>query len=473
MSLNPEELIKPASQLSQEDLAGLLKVSPALYLELLTKTKGEPTKLEPYQINFLNDRSKFRIVAKSRQIGFSYIISGEGLHRISTSPGKKVNYVSINQKEASDKINYAKQFYYSIPEQSGFKAPVYTSAEFEFSLHNHPNTSYMISQPASAAVRGGEKDVYFDEFAFVRDARKLYDAAIPATTRGDGRLTVVSTPLGQSGLFFEMANDRARYPEYSVHIVPWWECSIMSIDPAESTALAPDFDTDQRVKRWGTDSIKSIYNNMGLDAFQQEYECSFADESVNFYPWGLIVNCVDDELNQKDYDPNLSYVIGIDIAKKIDKTVVTVATVDDETGNITIHKTFETQDDYSKQVEFFNKLIADIKPNRVTVDATGVGGVIAEQLVSKHGGIVEAVTFTNANKERWATTFKGDMQMGKVRFPRKRELLAEIHAIERKKTEAGNYQFRARSDGHDDYFWSAMLAIYGMGRKAPAINFAW
>jgi hypothetical protein len=65
------------------------------------------------------------------------------------------------------------------------------------------------------------------------------------------------------------------------------------------------------------------------------------------------------------------------------------------------------------------------------------------------------------------------MQMGKVRFPRKRELLAEIHAIERKKTEAGNYQFKARSDGHDDYFWSAMLAIYGMGRKAPAINFAW
>ena len=50
---------------------------------------------------------------------------------------------------------------------------------------------------------------------------------------------------------------------------------------------------------------------------------------------------------------------------------------------------------------------------------------------------------------------------------------AEIHAIERKKTEAGNYQFKARSDGHDHYFWSAMLAIYGMGRKAPAINFAW
>ena len=155
MSLNPEESTLLGSQLSPQDLADLLKVSPALYLELLTQTKGEPTKLEPYQINFLNDKSKFRVVAKSRQIGFSWVISGEGLHRIATNPGKKVNYVSINQKEASDKINYAKQFYYSIPELSGFKAPIYTSAEFEFSMHNHPNTSYMISQPASAAIRGG------------------------------------------------------------------------------------------------------------------------------------------------------------------------------------------------------------------------------------------------------------------------------------------------------------------------------
>jgi phage FluMu gp28-like protein len=450
-----------------------LKESPSLFLELLTETKGMPTKLEPYQIRFLNDKSKFRIVAKSRQIGFSYIISGEGLHRILTNRSKKVNYVSINQKEASDKVNYAKQFYFSIPELSGFRAPIYTSAEFEFSLHNHPDTSYLISQPASSAVRGGEKDVYFDEFAFIRDARKLYDAAIPATTRGDSRLTIVSTPLGQSGLFFEIANDRARYPEYSVHVVPWWECSIMTIDPAESTALAAEYDTPERVNRWGTDSIKSIFNNMGIDSFRQEYECSFADESVNFYPWGLIVQNVDDELLGKAYDPSLKYCIGIDLAKKVDKTVVTVAHLDEETGVKTIVKTFETQDDYEKQVQFFEKLIADLKPLRVTVDATGVGAVIAERLVASHGGIVEPVVFTQSLKENWATSFKSDLQTGKIRMPRHRDLLHEIHSIERRKSEAGNYLFRARDNEHDDYYWSAMLALYGVGRKSPAINFAW
>lgn len=432
-----------------------------------------PTRLEPYQTRFLNDRSKFRIVVKSRQIGFSWIIAGEGLHRVTTMPNKKVNYVSINQKEAADKIVYAKSFYHSIPKESGFRVPVYTSAEFEFSLHDHPNTSYLVSQPASSAIRGGEKDVYFDEFAFVRDARKLYDAAIPATTRGNSRLTIVSTPLGQSGTFFEIANDRSRFPEYTVHTVPWWECSIMSVDTAESTALAADFDTDQRVKRWGTDSIRSIYNNMGLDSFQQEYECSFADESVNFYPWGLIVDCVDDELNSMLLPPDLQYNIGIDVAKKVDKTVVTISSVDEQSGISTIHKTFETRDPYSEQVAFFKALIKDLHPQRVTIDATGVGAVIAEGLVSEFGGIVEAVTFTNANKEKWSTSFKGDLQMKRVRFPRKRELLSEIHGIERKKSEAGNYIFKAKGDAHDDYFWSAMLSLYGQGRVSPTIGFAW
>lgn len=439
----------------------------------MTTTKKEPTRLELYQARFLNDFSKFRAVAKARQIGFSWVMSGEILHRIVTNPGKEVNVVSINQKEASKKIVFAKNFYYTIPQESGFRPPIYTNAEFEFSVYNHPDTSYFISQPASSAIRGGEKDVYFDEFAFIRDSRKLYDAAVPATTRGNSRLTIVSTPLGQSGLFFEIVKDRVRYPEYTVHVVPWWECSIMTRDVAESTALAPDYDTDVRVRKWGTPAIVSIYNNMGIDAFQQEYECSFADETAAFYPWELIVGCARDELNNQPYVQGISYNIGIDVAKVIDKTVVTVSTSNEETGLTEIHKTFETRDAYAKQIEEFEKLIDAIKPSRVSIDATGVGAVIAEHLTAKYGGIIEAIVFTREKKEQWATRFKADMQSGRVAFPRKRELMSEIHSIERKKSDVGNYIFRAREGEHDDYYWSAMLSLYGEGRVPPNIGFAW
>ena len=385
-----------------------------------------------------------------------------------------MNIVSINQKEASDKVDYAKATYHSIPSESGFKPPIYTSAEYEFSLHLPPYTSYIVSQPSSSAIRGGEKDIYLDEAAFIRDANKLYEAAIPATTRGNSRMTVVSTPLGQSGLFFDIAKDRHKYPEYSVHIVPWWECSIMSIDVAESIALAPDFDTETRVRRWGTISIKSIFNSMDLDAFQQEYECSFADESVSYFPWELITACVDDNLsNNEPWRSDLQYHIGIDIARKVDKTVVTVSSVDEDTGVSTLHRLWESQETYEDQATTFERLITDIKPTRVTIDATGVGAVIAERLRTKFGGIIEPVVFTLHNKEVWSTQFKGDLQSGMVKMPRKRELLQEIHGIERKKSEAGNYLYRAKDHGHDDYYWATVLSLYGEGRQAPSIGFAW
>jgi phage FluMu gp28-like protein len=421
----------------------------------------------------MNDFSKFRLVVKSRQIGYSWIIAGEGLHRIFTNPGKTVNYVSINQKEAAGKIVYAKNFYHSIPEAIRREAPVFRDAEFEFSLHTSPDTSTLVSQPASSAIRGGEKDVYLDEFAFIPKSQELFDAAMPATTRGNSRMTLVSTPLGQSGLFFDIANDRVRYPEFTLHTVPWWECSIMSTDVWESTALAHGYDTDQRVLRWGTPSIRAIFSSLDLEAFQQEYECSFADESVSYYPWGLIVSCVDDELGNNEYDPTLPYNIGIDIAKKVDKTVVTVSTTDEETGHQRIVKTFEMRSNYEDQYIEMDRLIDKIKPQRVSVDATGVGAMIAEKLVNKYGGMVEPIVFTRDQKETWATSFKRDLQMKAVSFPRKRELLDEIHTLERKKSEVGNYIFKAREGKHDDYYWSAMLSLYGQGRVAPTIGFAW
>lgn len=379
----------------------------------------------------------------------------------------------MNQKEASGKIVYAKNFYHSIPEAIRKQAPVFRDAEFEFSLHNSPDTSALVSQPASSAIRGGEKDVYLDEFAFIPKSQELFDAAMPATTRGNSRMTIVSTPLGQSGLFFDIANDRHRFPEFTVHIVPWWECSIMSIDVAESTAIARDYDTPTRVEKWGTPSIRQIFNSMDIDSFQQEYECSFADESVSFYPWSTITDCVSDELSNFEYVPGLPYNIGIDIAKKIDKTVVTVSYTDEETGHANIVKTFEMRQNYEDQYDEMDKLIEKIKPQRVSVDATGVGAMIAEKLVGKYGGIVEPIVFTRELKESWATSFKRDLQMKAVSYPRKRELLEEIHTIERKKSEAGNYIFKSREGKHDDYFWSAVLSLYGRGRIAPSIGFAW
>ena len=90
------------SQQVQDILASL--ADPVVFLEMLTELNGVPTKLEPYQVNFLRDRSDFRLVNKSRQIGFSTIIGAEAFVNMMTRQSYKANVVSINQTEASDKV---------------------------------------------------------------------------------------------------------------------------------------------------------------------------------------------------------------------------------------------------------------------------------------------------------------------------------------------------------------------------------
>lgn len=456
---------------------------PALWLETLTELDGQPFRLEPYQVRYLNDRSVFRIVNKSRQIGFSTILAGEAVFNAVTKPAYKANIVSINQKEAADKIEIAGNLYHSIPEAFKESDPVlkpvlWTNANDEISFHRPPITSSIISQPASAAVRGGRKDIYFDEFAHIRDATKLYRAAMPAITRGDSRLTIISTPLGQSGLFYDIASNEQAYPQYSRHAVPWWECSAM-VKPEryeEALALAAlDQSSEERVLKYGTDKLHVIYDGFGgdLTGFQTEYEATFADEATAYYTWDLIVNATDMEATiLREWNPN--YVaegflsIGVDLARDRDQTVFTVVEHFDD-GRKKVLFTKDTQAPYNEQFDYMTNLIEAVKPNRVTIDQTGVGQKFVEDAKRLIKGVnIEGTVFTNAKKEKWATTFKGDMQVGNVSWPNIGDLRRQIHGIKRTKTETNFYKFAGKKD---DYFWSLMLALYGEGRREARISF--
>jgi phage FluMu gp28-like protein len=445
---------------------------------------GAPFRLEPYQVRYLNDNAFFRIVNKSRQIGFSTILSGEVVHKACVSEAYKANIISINQKEASDKIEIARNLYHSIPDefkemQPSLKPILWTDADTEISFHRPPFTSVVISQPASSAVRGGRKDVYFDEFAHIRDAEKLYRAAMPAITRGNSRLTIISTPLGQSGLFYDIMTNTQAYPQYSRHSVPWWECSAM-VRPElyeEALALAAAIEgSEERILKYGTDKMRIIYNQFGGDliGFQTEYEASFADEATAYYTWDLIVNCTDNERAvwrewHPSYTPEGYISIGVDLAKERDQTVFTVVEHIEDTKKVLF--TRATQDPYNEQFEYMSRLIEATKANRVTIDQTGVGQKFVEdakRLLPYTN--IEGVVFTNAKKEQWATTLKGDMQTGRVSWPNIGDLRRQIHGIRRTKTEANFYKFAGQGIG-DDYFWSLVLACYGQGRVPPRMSF--
>jgi phage FluMu gp28-like protein len=163
--------------------------------------------------------------------------------------------------------------------------------------------------------------------------------------------------------------------------------------------------------------------------------------------------------------------IGVDLAKERDETVITVTEIIDEDGQVKkiVRYVHSMHSSYDTQFKFLQNLILKVKPNRVSIDATGVGQMFVERARAEiQDTNIEAVSFTNAKKERWATSLKGDMQLGLVQYPTIPDLMRQIHGIRRTKTESGFYKF---SGTHDDYFWSLILSCYGEGRVPARISF--
>lgn len=246
----------------------------------------------------------------------------------------------------------------------------------------------------------------------------------------------------------------------------------------EALALAAAVEgSEERVLKYGTDKLRIIFNGFGGDliGFQTEYEASFADEATAYYVWDLIVNCTDQEAAiwrewVPFYEPVGHLSIGVDLAKQRDQTVFTVVEHIEDMKKVLY--TRATQDPYNEQFAYLQNLVKAVRPNRVSIDQTGVGATFVEDAkrLIPHVNI-EGIVFTNARKERWATQLKGDMQTGRVSWPNIGELRRQIHGIRRTKTEANFYRFAAEGNGHDDYFWSLVLALYGEGRVAPRISF--
>lgn len=367
--------------------------------------------------------------------------------------------------------------YSSIPaafDKLGFKPIKYKNAEDVLAFHMPPYTSTIMSKPGTSAIRGGKKDMYYDEAAFIEKFPKLYQAGLPAITRGQGRVTVISTPFGETGLYHELWNEN----DWSHHKVPWWESRFMvkggNYDAvAEACAYAPEMDTISRVDRFGSGKLQDILHRGLRDdliAFQTEYECMFVDEAESYYTLELINTGVDKKLPiwktfPENYEPKGDISIGVDLAKERDSTVFTVVehSEEDDRPVKKVIYVYSTQVDYAEQFVLLKHLAKAARARRVSIDATGPGQMFYERAQREGFGpevMVEGISFTNAKKETWATQFKGELQSETVKYPNHSELLNQIHGIKRTKTTSNFFRFAGTKD---DYFWSLMLGLYGEG----------
>jgi len=452
----------------------------------LQKASGVPDAVwEHFQLDHLNDDSVFRIENKSRQIAFSFLCAAEAVAD-AILESRDTIFSSINHEEAKEKIRYAKSCYENLEIGGLPKLVIDNQLELEFS-----NGARLTSFPARP-VRGRPKANWDgDEFAHIQREREIYKGSLPIISKG-GRIRIGSSPLGASGLFWEIFTESLqKFPGYTRKTTPWWEIQAFCKNVGEARRLAPAMDTFSRVELFGKERIKAIFANLPIEDFQQEYECAFVDESTAWITWAEIQNnqdaellCLKAECRDDKIDSALQRID--DLAAEIEngncEQVLAVGGDIGRTRNASEFfavglgksSTFPlrlmltlTNCSFESQEAVLKKLFTVLPVVGGEIDRNGLGMQLAENMAKAFPFKVRGAQFTNDTKKLWATDAKMLFQKRKLPIPVDRNLAYQIHSIKKIISGSKNLIFDTdrNEKHHADKFWALALAVAAARRE--------
>ena len=437
----------------------------AHFAETFLRHAEHPLRLEAYQRRFLADRAKYRWVIKARQVGYSFLFAVEALVRCHIRRNFTAILVSYNLQDAVEKIKIARDLYEEMggPFRKRLVNDSKTELVFESINSGRRGRSRIVSVP-SKAPRGKHGTVYLDELAHYQDAKAVYSGTTATIMRSGGQLSAASTPLGRRGVFWEVASrEGGRFGHYSRQFVPWWACRYLSRDTRRAVIEAPHLSTEERVARFGSEVLRTQLESLERLQFQQELECSFVAERASFYPYDLVLGCMSDDVVLADDwtdvpKPEGRLVAGFDVGRMRDRSELALFEQQGDRLVCRALRRFEQMPFAAQEAEL--RRLLDVLPiARLSLDSGGIGMHLAENLCRDYPQVV-AETFSTESKERWATDFKIALQRRDVDLPLDRELLSEIHSIERRQNASGRLSFDAPGtvQGHADRFWAIALA---------------
>ena len=478
------------------------------YVYAFMKYDHKDIELDFWQDDFIRNRNRYISLLKSRQTGFSFVVAIKGLVK-ALDPARTQytkQFVSYNEEDAQEKIRYARQFYDSIPNRYKKKLVHQTATMLEFEDVGSKTTSRLISLPCRPP-RGKNGDVCLDEFAIYlpRLSKEIYTAASFCTLRR-GCIEVGSTPLGTIGKFYEICTDRENYPNFDRYFIPWWYAKVMCKDVRGAVQFAKDMETAERVERFGTDRLISLFQNSTLEDFQQECECVFIDSSASYISLELIyantpgrreedipanvekdedyfaakrdveIHCFKDAdeliLNYSPEKYGSPLFMGLDIGRTSDATVFyIIGVINGKKRSVLRHEMRNA--DFDAQTAVLNKLMENLPIYRCCIDDGGIGRNLAENAHKRYGERAELYHFDLQSKEILAMGVRTGLERREYELDNDRDFHAQIHSIKRTPSSGGSFRYDAERNekGHADSFWAWALASYATDGKKIEPNF--
>ena len=431
----------------------------------------------PFQSKWITDRSRLKLMEKSRQIGISWATAYASTERTAAQDARRDEWVSSRDDiQARLFIEDCKLFAGIMNMAAKDLGEVVIDADKKLSAYvlefaSGKRIHSMSSNPdAQAGKRGGR---ILDEFALHRDQRKMWAIAYPGITWG-GALEIISTHRGANSFFnglIREAKEKGNPKRLSLHRVTLQDALDQGFLYKLQQALPDDAEQQDMDEAEYFDFTKK--GAADDESFDQEYMCIPSDDDSKFIEYELITGCeyMANMPWEREVDDTFAgrLFCGVDIGRKKDLTVLWVV---EQLGDVLYTRKVVPMEKMRKsaQEEILYPWFAIC--DRICIDSTGLGIGWADDAQDKFGERrVEAVTFTGQVKEALAYPLKGTMEDRKLRIPDDPIIRADIRKIQKVTTVAGNIRFVAEStpDGHADRFWALALAIHAAAAQSGPV----
>lgn len=442
----------------------------------------------PFQEKWIKDDSLLKLMEKCRQIGISWSTAYKADERTAMAGQRWDQWVSsrddIQARLFLEDCKLFAQILQIAAQDLGERVidekTKLTAYVLEFASGRRIHS--MSSNPdAQAGKRGGR---ILDEFALHPDPRKLWSIAYPGITWG-GSMEIISTHRGSHNFFNQLIREvrEAGNPKnISLHRVTLQDALEQGFLWKLQQALPKDHEVQAMDEAAYFDFIKS--GCADEESFMQEYMCMPADDDSAFLEYNLIAGCEyaagenwemdlsgSDASSRLRVAPTGQLYAGLDIGRKKDLTVLWVL---ERLGDVLYTRAVVELRNMPKpdQEKVLWPILAQVQ--RACFDNTGLGIGWTDDAQRQFGQYrIEGVTFTSGTKEMLAYPVRGAMEDKKLRIPYKPEIRADLRAVTKVTTAAGNIRFTAErsENGHADRFWALALAIHAAGRADGLIEY--
>jgi len=402
--------------------------------ELKKYIKFEP---HPGQEQVLKKQRRFTIICAGRRFGKTILCAYLALREL-WGAQKKVWIVAPNYELSKKVFDYLVFWIVNSFEEGYFKVNY-----SQLTITNLATKSFVMCKSAENpdSLIGESLDLLImDEAARVQE--KIWQSFLrPCLTDRNGRAIFISTPIGKNWFHRLWSRGQTGNEKDKSYI----SFQFKTIDNPTIPNLAED--------------IREAKHSLPRTAFLTEYEASFEDGTTTVFR--NITQCVggEEEGPKKDH----LYVIGVDLGRKKDYTVVCV--IDREDHHLVKLDRFQTIG-WGLQKKRVKAIAEDYNDALIFVDSTGVGDPIFEDLVDMNLS-VEDYNFTNKSKRHLIDKLAIFIQQKKVIFPDIPVLISELETYAYTKTDKGNITYSAPSGFYDDCVCSLALAVWDLPNERP------